>query len=182
VTELREATWADLEAVSALDAALFGVDGWSPAAMAAEFAFVGGGVENQGGREDDGGWNVDQSGGETARRDEAAGGARTVLVLTSGPDLVGYAILLAVGDVADVQRIGIAVEWQGRGLGGRLLEELEARAFAGGCRRVLLEVAALNASALALYRRHGFVEIARRSGYYRDGDDAIVMARDLISP
>jgi len=47
---------------------------------------------------------------------------------------------------------------------------------------MLLEVRPGNASGQALYRRHGFVEIGRRSDYYpaHEGrEDAIVMARDL---
>ena len=47
---------------------------------------------------------------------------------------------------------------------------------------MLIEVRPGNLAALALYRRHGFIEIGRRRNYYpaQGGrEDAIVMARDL---
>jgi ribosomal-protein-alanine N-acetyltransferase len=47
---------------------------------------------------------------------------------------------------------------------------------------MLLEVDAHNEAALAFYRRHGFLEISRRPGYYRAGTDAVVLARDLPPP
>ena len=40
---------------------------------------------------------------------------------------------------------------------------------------MLLEVAADNDAAQALYASAGFVEIARRPGYYPGGRDAVVM-------
>ena len=47
---------------------------------------------------------------------------------------------------------------------------------------MLLEVRAGNILGQGFYRRHGFVEIGRRRGYYSSHEgheDAIVMARDL---
>ncbi len=43
--------------------------------------------------------------------------------------------------------------------------------------RMLLEVSADNTAALAFYAAEGFVEIARRRRYYRDGSDAVVLER-----
>ena len=43
---------------------------------------------------------------------------------------------------------------------------------------MLLEVSAGNAGARAFYAAEGFVEIDRRRRYYRDGSDAVVMARE----
>ncbi|HZB51708.1 MAG TPA: GNAT family N-acetyltransferase, partial [Mycobacteriales bacterium] len=72
--------------------------------------------------------------------------------------------------------IGVATAAQGRGLGTALLRDLLA---AAGDRRVLLDVRADNEVAQRLYRRHGFVPVGRRRGYYQpSGMDAVVMARD----
>jgi [ribosomal protein S18]-alanine N-acetyltransferase len=147
VTEIRDAEPGDLDLVAALDAELFGLDGWSPATMAAEFA--------------------------------ASGETRTLVVAVSGSDLVGYAILLTLAEVADVQRVGVARDAQRQGLGSMLMEALVSRATGLGCERMLLEVDAHNSPAIAFYHRLGFVEIARRPGYYHDGTDAVVMSRDL---
>lgn len=42
-------------------------------------------------------------------------------------------------------------------------------------RTVLLEVAAGNESAIALYGGYGFEQISRRRGYYAGGEDAVIM-------
>ena len=109
----------------------------------------------------------------------AAGETRALVVAASGTDLVGYAILLTVADVADLQRIGVARSAQRRGVGSLLMEALAIHAIGSGCERMLLEVNALNGSAIRFYQRLGFAEIARRVGYYRAGADAVVMSRDL---
>ena len=46
-----------------------------------------------------------------------------------------------------------------------------------GVDRLLLEVREDNAGAVVFYEKHGFVELDRRPGYYRDGATAIVMQR-----
>ncbi len=104
---------------------------------------------------------------------------RQLVVARSGARVTGYAIVLTVGEVADLQRIGVARDEQRRGLGSLLMAALTTRAEASGCVRMLLEVGADNSSAVAFYQRFGFQEIARRPGYYRTGTDAVVMERDL---
>ncbi|MDR2014136.1 MAG: ribosomal protein S18-alanine N-acetyltransferase [Azoarcus sp.] len=91
---------------------------------------------------------------------------------------VGYAVVLGVLDEAHLLNISVVRAAQGRGLGSRLLEHLLSTARNEGVRQFFLEVRPSNLSALALYRHAGFVEIARRRGYYpsQDGrEDAIVM-------
>lgn len=62
-----------------------------------------------------------------------------------------------------------------RGLGLRVLSALLAEAGAHGAERATLEVAAGNAAALALYRRLGFRQAGHRPGYYRNGEDALIL-------
>ena len=55
-----------------------------------------------------------------------------------------------------------------------------------GVERLFLEVAADNAAAFGLYRRHGFVETGRRKGYYQRPNapsvDALMLALTLPEP
>ncbi|MDR2924475.1 MAG: ribosomal protein S18-alanine N-acetyltransferase [Azoarcus sp.] len=91
---------------------------------------------------------------------------------------IGYAVVLFVLDEAHLLNISVAREAQGRGLGGQLLGYLISLARNSGVRQFFLEVRPSNLSALALYQRAGFMEIARRKGYYpsKEGrEDAIVM-------
>ena len=90
--------------------------------------------------------------------------------------LVGVATGVVAVDDADVHVVVVHPDHRRRGI-GRALTAALCRAFvAVGAERVLLEVRAHNAAALALYEDLGFSEVARRSSYYGDGDDAIVLA------
>jgi ribosomal-protein-alanine N-acetyltransferase len=91
-------------------------------------------------------------------------------------ELLGYAGVMLGGSQADVQTLAVLPAAQGRGVGGRLLRALLARAAGSGASAVLLEVRADNAAAIALYGRHGFERLAVRRRYYQpDGVDALVM-------
>ena len=93
--------------------------------------------------------------------------------------LAGYGGLSAApgAGTADVQTLSIAPWARRRGLGRALLCALLAEAAERGALEVLLEVRADNPAARILYEREGFVEIARRPGYYPGGVAAIVMRR-----
>ncbi len=104
---------------------------------------------------------------------------RCIVVADNGPNVVGYAALRYSGDSADVQRVVVAQAWQRQGIGGRMLAALAEHARASYCAQLLLEVAADNLPARGLYTAHGFMEISRRSRYYAQDVDAIVMARRL---
>jgi DNA-binding MarR family transcriptional regulator/GNAT superfamily N-acetyltransferase len=64
------------------------------------------------------------------------------------------------GGVSDLKRMWVDEGARGRGVGRRLLEELEGRAVAHGDTVVRLETNAVLAEALDLYRRSGYVEVA----------------------
>ena len=90
-------------------------------------------------------------------------------------EVCGNAVVLGVGDVADVQRVAVADAQRRRGVAAALLDACDLHAHA----RVLLEVRADNEGALAFYQTNGFAEISRRAGYYADGSDAVVMQRPV---
>ncbi len=97
-----------------------------------------------------------------------------------GSPVVGYVVTMTLGDVADLQRIAVRPEHRRSGLARDLLATAAEEAIGAGAERMLLEVGAGNAGALAFYASEGFVEISRRRHYYRDGSDAVVMVRALV--
>lgn len=103
---------------------------------------------------------------------------RYVVVAQHADALVGWAVLLE-SDVCDVLRVAVAKAAQRQGIGRALLDALLTRA---GSRAVLLEVAADNDAAQALYTDAGFVVIDRRPAYYGDGRDALVLSRTPGDP
>lgn len=106
-------------------------------------------------------------------------------VLCRDETILGYFLMsLAVGE-AHILNICIAPEWQGHGLGRRLLRGLLQIARARGAQRVFLEVRPSNEAAIALYHSEGFNEIGRRPRYYpafEGREDAVVMAIELLPP
>ena len=90
---------------------------------------------------------------------------------------VGHAAVSVVQDVAELQRIATVTTARRTGVASALLAAVPDHAAAGGAERLLLEVRDDNAAALAFYASAGFVEIARRARYYRDGTDAVVLER-----
>ena len=117
---------------------------------------------------------------EASLRDELDGPGRRAVVLVSGAEVVGYAVTMRAGDVVDLQRIAVRPDHQRQGLAARLLADALAAARADGADRMLLEVSAANAAAVAFYDAQGFTRIDVRRRYYRDDSDALVLARPLL--
>ena len=117
---------------------------------------------------------------EASLRDELEGPFRRAVVLVAAEEVLGYAVTLLAGDVVDLQRIAVRPDRQRRGLAGLLLADALAAARAGGAERMLLEVSAANEAAVAFYAAQGFTRIDVRRRYYRDGSDALVLARPLL--
>lgn len=100
-----------------------------------------------------------------------------------GPD--GFILMRAVADEAEVLTLAVRPQARRQGLGSRLVEDAAIEAVARGAVRLLLEVAADNAPALAVYVQAGFVEVGRRPGYYarpHGGQrDALLLALNLTA-
>lgn len=95
---------------------------------------------------------------------------------------MGCAVLMQGVDDAELLDIGIAAQYQRRGFGRVLLEVMLVLARELGRQRVVLEVRASNAAAIALYRALGFGEIGLRRDYYaaeNGREDALLMERKL---
>lgn len=108
------------------------------------------------------------------------------LVLETRRDgVIGFLIYQQVLDEATLMNIAIDPEHRGRGFGGRLLIALLDTLRREGAVRCLLEVRVGNAAAIALYRRHGFVDDGLRRDYYPSAvgrEDALLMSWNLETP
>lgn len=105
------------------------------------------------------------------------------LVADEGGEVRGYVVAdterpyeAVVGHVKD---IAVHPDHRGRGIGRRLLERALVVLASEGAVRVKLEVRASNDRAIALYERYGFTAHHRLSGYYDDGEDALVYVVDF---
>jgi ribosomal-protein-alanine N-acetyltransferase len=95
----------------------------------------------------------------------------------------GFLLGRVVVGEAELLTLAVAPEARRRGLGRKLLARFIYQARLRAAETAILEVAAGNAAARALYLAGGFAESGRRKRYYHNPDgtaeDAIVMARRL---
>jgi L-amino acid N-acyltransferase YncA len=77
----------------------------------------------------------------------------------------------------------VTASWRGRGVGSALLRAATDWSRSRGLHKLCLEVFPTNTAAIALYRKHGFVEEGTRIKQYRRANgelwDAIVMGLEL---
>ena len=107
-------------------------------------------------------------------------GAAALVALIGTPKVTaGFVLGQIAADEAEILSIGVAPEWQRRRLGRRLVEGLVRAAARAEVKRLVLEVAADNEAAVALYRGLGFKTVGRRNDYYQREGEASVDALTL---
>jgi ribosomal-protein-alanine N-acetyltransferase len=89
--------------------------------------------------------------------------------------LVGYCLFWHVVDELHLLNVAVAPEARRRGIGLALMNDLFAYAAEHDAVRILLEVRATNAPAIAMYEKLQFTRFNVRERYYADGEDAIEM-------
>ncbi len=100
----------------------------------------------------------------------------------SAGETVGFALVRAIMDEAELLLIAVDPACRRRGVAGALMRSMLAECRGRGVKRVHLEVRANN-PAVALYTSHGFTKAGERRDYYRakSGEqfDAHTYARDI---
>lgn len=107
------------------------------------------------------------------------------LVATRADATVGYVVADRAPnhghDVGHIKDLAVSPEARGEGIGRTLLRSALARLRATGIAVARLEVRVGNDPARSLYAGEGFEPIRRETNYYRDGEDALVLAVDLAA-
>lgn len=124
-------------------------------------------------------WDAD----EITNLIENPAAASFVAQLREPRTLAGFIIGQIAADEAEILSIGVAPEWQRRGIARSMVEGLVRAARRAEVKRVFLEVAADNDAAIALYESLGFKLVGARKAYYKrpgaEPMDALVLALDL---
>lgn len=122
-------------------------------------------------------WSLSQFVASSLRKSEGS-----LIVESADGEALGFAVYQRVLDEATLLNIAVLPDYQGRGLGARLLRELLEHLSAAGVARFLLEVRQSNERAIGLYRRFGFVDDGVRRDYYPTAsgrEDALLMSCQL---
>ena len=89
--------------------------------------------------------------------EQMAGSQTTVFIAREGSNVVGCGALRRHGDdIGEVKRMYTLPEYQGQGIGGRIVGEIESLARKEGFKRLVLETGDRHPAAWRVYERAGF--------------------------
>ncbi len=100
----------------------------------------------------------------------------TFLVAVLDRKIVGYAVVDKWEDHDHLLTIAVSREQRRKGIGQKLFSFLEATG--GNQPSLRLEVRKSNSAAIQFYFKNGFTITGLEAGYYRDGEDALLMKRE----
>lgn len=101
-------------------------------------------------------------------------------LLEEGESVVSYGGMNVIGEEAEIELIATAEMYRRCGRAGKILDDLLMEAKRRGVRSVFLEVRVSNSAAMLMYLKKGFRGVYARSRYYSNGEDAIVMKKELV--
>jgi len=101
------------------------------------------------------------------------------LVAEHEGELVAYAGIFFVADVADIHTITVSEKYRRKGIGRELLKRLIDWARVKQAMAIMLEMRLGNDQARPLYESFGFSEVSKRENYYGPGLTAVVMRKEL---
>ena len=104
------------------------------------------------------------------------------IVLTRDSRVAGYGVLSVAAGDGHILNLCVDPEYRALGFGEKMLDEMLYRARASCVAEMFLEVRPSNLTALELYRKKGFYQVAARPSYYqanRGREDAAVLTKKL---
>lgn len=92
--------------------------------------------------------------------------------------LVGYGSVFIVSNEAYINNIAVLKEYRHRGIATEIIKEINK--VSEGCEFITLEVRQSNITAVNLYKKNGFKQVAIRKNYYNNPiENAIIMTKFL---
>jgi ribosomal-protein-alanine N-acetyltransferase len=111
---------------------------------------------------------------------QQSGEQNILVLLTDGNNVAhGFAQVRYFGDTADLDFIILHESARGYGYAVGMLCRTFEILKENSVNKLLLEVGRQNSAALSLYTRLGFCQIAVRKGYYKTGEDALVLEKSI---
>ena len=94
-------------------------------------------------------------------------------------EIAGYGGITIAADSADIDNVAVTEGYRNSGVGTSVLKELCKIAKEKGAEKVFLEVRVSNVPAMLMYLKNGFKGAYARTRYYSDGEDCLVMVKEL---
>lgn len=93
--------------------------------------------------------------------------------------IVGYAIGQLKGDGAEFISLAVKPEFRQKGIGTKLVNFLINHFKEKGAKEISLNVRVENKKAISFYQNFGFKILKKIKNYYRNGEDAYLMKKEL---
>ncbi len=100
-------------------------------------------------------------------------------VACEGQRVVAFAIMYFGDEDAHLNLLAVKPEFQGKGVGRRLMDWLRTSCLTAGIKNVQLELRSTNHAARLFYRRVGFREVGQVPFYYAEREAAVKMSLGL---
>ncbi len=94
-------------------------------------------------------------------------------------EIIGYACETILFETAEVDNIAVHPKFRKKGVGKMLMQKLIDESNKRSADYSVLEVRVSNSSAMKLYLSLGYVGTYARKKYYPDGEDALIMRKEL---
>lgn len=102
-----------------------------------------------------------------------------IVFAIEGQCFVGVLLFRIVLDECEIEHVAVVESQKRLGIGLGLMQQLEHLTASQGVKKIFLEVGVGNLGARALYAKLGFLPIGKRTLYYRNSEDAIVMEKKV---
>lgn len=100
-------------------------------------------------------------------------------VAKNDDEVIGYIGGWIIDTTCDMINFVVKEEYQRMGIGTKLYLTLENKTKELGANEILLEVRINNVKAQNFYEKHGFKQIFVRTKYYKNGEDALILRKEL---
>ena len=104
-----------------------------------------------------------------------------IFVLLISNLIIGICVFQVVLDEAQINYFVIHQKFRNRGFGSHLMSYLIKQCKKLNLRKLLLEVSQSNITAERFYSKFAFSTVGIRKNYYKDGSDAVLKEKKLIT-
>lgn len=91
----------------------------------------------------------------------------TYIIAKQNNEIIGFAGITIILDVADITNIVVKKNFRGKGISKILLENLITLCKLNKCSKINLEVNEKNTIAINLYKKYNFKQVGMRKNYYK---------------
>jgi len=106
-----------------------------------------------------------------------------ILVAYDEDKIVGFVDYMITFNSATISQIAVLSNYRKKGLGSKLLEEMEKsfpKEIDDVVETITLEVRESNINAISFYKKNGYEDVVIKKNYYKNGENAVYMIKRLL--